>query len=73
MSCQLTWTNRNGALRGERHIFDAYEDAMHEVASAVRKLDQGDVLELTSDGKVMLSLRCEKAPIRTEAGTAPRN
>ncbi|MBC9208420.1 hypothetical protein IBL26_16355 [Roseomonas aerophila] len=67
MHCQLRWTSRNGALRGERHIFDAYEDAMTEVASAVPRLDQGDVLELTSNGKVMLSLRCEKAPARTDA------
>ena len=67
MHCQLRWTSRNGALRGERHIFDAYEDAMTEVASAVPRLVQGDVLELTSNGKVMLSLRCEKAPARTDA------
>lgn len=67
MHCQLKWTSRNGALRGERRIFDAYEDAMTEVASAVPRLDQGDVLELTSNGKVMLSLRCEKAPARTDA------
>ncbi len=73
MSHQLLWTTRNGALRGEPHIFDAYEDAMREVASTVKQLSQGDVLELTSDGEVMLSLRCEKAPIRTLASTAIRN
>jgi hypothetical protein len=46
---------------------------MREVASAVPRLDQGDVLELTSDGKVMLSLRCEKAPSRTMAEAVPHN
>ena len=73
MSHRLIWTTRNGTLRGEPHIFDAYDDAMREVASTVKQLKQGDVLELSSDGQVMLSLRCEKAPLRQMAETALHN
>ena len=69
MTCKLTWTSRDGAMRSPDMMFNAYEDAVREVGSAVRMFDQGDVIVLTDAGRVMLRIRCEKAPTSARAAS----
>ena len=68
----LTCLDRACFLRRDPQYFEHYHDAITAAGIAMETVEQGSVIEVAAEGRVLLRMRCEKAPQVPPAALLPR-
>jgi hypothetical protein len=72
MYFKLICLDRACFLQREPQYFEHYQDAIAAAGIAMETVAQGSVIEVAAEGRVLLRMRCEKAPQVPLAALLPR-
>jgi hypothetical protein len=62
MYFKLMCLDRSYFLQRDPQFFESYQDAVAAAGAAMQAVEQGSVIEVATEGTVLLRMRCEKAP-----------